>query len=74
MSQLTQDTLKSLLDYDPATGVFTWAVHRGGMSKLNDRAGTLNTKGYVIIRINDRAYFAHRVIDQGIKRLLKAWV
>lgn len=52
MSKLTQAILKSLLTYDPQTGVFT----RG-----NRIAGCRDSFGYWRIRIEGKLYRAHRL-------------
>ena len=57
---LTAEKLRELLDYDPATGVFIWAVR----SNQNTLAGTLagTTKhSYFAISISSRVYAAHRL-------------
>lgn len=60
--QLTQETLKELLDYDPETGHFFWKVNRGQRIKAGDRAGCLNpTDGYIRIKVNYKLYLAHRL-------------
>lgn len=51
--------LKSVLDYNPDSGLFTWKVNRGPV-KVGDIAGG-NTHGYVMIRYNMVKYLAHRL-------------
>ncbi len=63
----SQSTVKSLLDYDPATGIFVWknrpSVSRGNRI-INSRnagkiAGSPDAKGYIRICINNVTYAAH---------------
>lgn len=56
--------LHDLLSYDPETGVIAWKVERrkqGGMIKVGDPAGTLNSDGYVVITVNGVQYKGHRL-------------
>lgn len=58
---LTLARLRELLSYDAKTGVFAW--RRGGVNSVSigRAAGTLNGKGYLIVRIDRRSYRAHRL-------------
>jgi hypothetical protein len=64
---ITQEHLKSLLDYDQSTGVFTWKSKDQKHLTWNKRysgtqAGTLKAdSGYIIISINKKPYRAHRL-------------
>lgn len=60
---LTAERLRELFHYDPETGAFTWKMltsPRGGV-KIGDVAGSIDTKGYRIIRIDGRDHKAHRL-------------
>ena len=57
---LTQQKLKELLYYYPETGVFTRLQDRRAVKK-GSVAGSYNTKGYLKIRIDSKAYLAHRL-------------
>ena len=61
MKTLTYDLLTELLHYDRDTGVFTWKSNRSRRVMKGDRAGTLDSKGYIQIGIKRTLYLAHRL-------------
>lgn len=59
--KLTQEKLKELLDYDPATGIFINKIDRGKTAKKGNVSGYVDLKGYLIITITLKRYKAHRL-------------
>lgn len=60
MNSLTRERLVELLEYKPETGEFVRRLSRGGQ-KAGAIAGTLDSHGYVQIKIDKRLYLAHRL-------------
>jgi len=58
---ITQDELKVLLDYEEDKGIFRWKVSNNNRVKVGDIAGSLESKGYIVIGIKGRKYRAHRL-------------
>jgi hypothetical protein len=57
---LTAERLRDLLHYDPDTGVWSWLV-RQGRACVGATAGWVRADGYRQIRVDGRAYRAHRL-------------
>lgn len=60
------DYLRSILNYDPETGVFTWRRRANAYRGVNKRcsgvvAGTTRSDGYVRICIDYQLFWAHRL-------------
>ena len=60
MKELTQEYLKSILDYNPDTGIFVWKERRKSNQKKGKVAGT-PSNGYIRISINFKKFRAHRL-------------
>jgi hypothetical protein len=58
---LTQEELRSQLNYDPDTGIFTRIIANSSKNKVNDIAGCLRKSGYVELSINNKLHYAHRL-------------
>ena len=59
-ASLTQARLKEVLHYDPATGLFSWAVGRKKAAQ-NAVAGGFSGRGYVVIGVDGVRHRAHRL-------------
>lgn len=59
--ELTTEYFRSVLHYDPATGVFTWKVRTSSRVKVGDVAGCPDGHGYLCIMVGSRLYRAHRL-------------
>lgn len=58
---LTQQDLVGLFSYDPLTGIFVRKVRTANRTKTGEAAGFLNSKGYVVMKVKNKAYKAHRL-------------
>lgn len=59
--QLTQETLKHCLTYDPSTGEFTWVNPIARGVKPGEVAGNTNARGYRRVSVYGKSYLAHRL-------------
>ena len=59
--KLTQNRLKELFNYDPATGLFTRLKTVGNIANIGDTAGTLDFYGYIVIKIDGKSYKRSRL-------------
>lgn len=57
---LSQDLLKELFDYK--SGNLIWKRKRSNNIRDNKIAGCLNKLGYIVININKKLYYAHRLV------------
>lgn len=57
---LTHDRLKQLLDYDPATGIFTRRIKTSNHCNPHGVAGSKDTLGYLRLSLDGCVVLAHR--------------
>lgn len=55
-----REQLNEILNYDPTSGKFTWKVSRGKV-RSGQPAGSVNSQGYILIKINGKNLRAHRI-------------
>lgn len=59
---ITQEYLKSVLNYDPQTGIWTWAITKSRRMPKGKRAGTIRSKdGREVIKLDGVDYLAYRL-------------
>ncbi len=58
---ITRECLRSILDYDAETGVFTWRVTKSNRAPAGSIAGVVGVIGYVVIGVDKRRLLAHRL-------------
>lgn len=61
MTTITQKRLKKLLKYDPDTGEFRWRIRRSNRAPKGSIAGCRDRYGYIVIRLDETLYKAHRL-------------
>lgn len=58
---MNQHDLRRILNYDPETGIFTWAEKTSRKVMVGAIAGCLNKAGYIVIGIGGKLYYAHQL-------------
>lgn len=58
---LTQSKLKSLLHYNPETGLFTRMKRTSNRITVGEASGSPDAKGYLCIRLEGKTHKAHRL-------------
>lgn len=58
---VSQEYMKSILEYDHVTGIFKWLVAKGGFVKKGMVAGRSYGKGYIGIHVDGKTYVSHRL-------------
>lgn len=60
--EMTQEYLRSIVHYDPITGVMMWLLDRGGRKLAGKEVGRIRPKdGYRHVKIDRKMYLVHRL-------------
>lgn len=60
--ELTADRLREVLHYDQTTGFFSWRISSSNRAPSGSKAGGLDGKGYLRIKVDGQEYRAHRLV------------
>lgn len=60
-AMITGEELREVLDYDHATGVFTWRKQLSRRCPRGTVAGATHSRGYSQLKVLGRVYLAHRL-------------
>jgi len=58
---ITSESIKEFLQYNPDSGVFIWTKRMGARVNYGDMAGHIHKNGYIRIAIRGKLYSAHRL-------------
>lgn len=61
LADIDVDYLRSVLVYDPDTGIFTWKIRSTRKDLIGKPAGNVRKRGYVLIAIHNKKRLAHRL-------------
>jgi len=61
MTEITQEELLELLDFNPTTGLLFWKKKIARKIVVGQQAGCLGSDGYIRIRIDGVLYLGHRL-------------
>ena len=59
---LSRERLCELLEVDTENGIFIWRNTMGGKAQKGQQAGSKQKIGYVLIRLDKKDYYAHRLM------------
>jgi len=60
--EMTAEYLRSIVQYDPATGLMLWRINKGGRRIAGREVGRIRAKdGYRHVKIDGRMYLVHRL-------------
>lgn len=59
---LSRERLCELLDVDTERGIFIWRNTMGGKAQKGQIAGSKQNIGYILIRLDQKDYYAHRLM------------
>ena len=60
--ELTSDLIRHYFDYNPETGDLVYRVSKTGNGVLGRVAGTVNARGYRVVKVDGKTYRSHRLI------------
>ena len=58
---ITQDRIRELFDYNSDTGLFIRKIQSASRTKVGEKAGSVNSNGYIVMKVDGKAYKAHRL-------------
>ena len=59
---LTVETARRVFNYDPDTGLLTWAIQANSRALIGDEVGKISNRGYRVTKYKRKDYSVHRII------------